>query len=70
MALIWEKSGDAFYARATERAGEVRFHLIVERSGYHWDWAVWRPGESKSEARHGRTVTSYAAKWDAPRAPE
>lgn len=43
MAVIWERREEAFLAVATGPAGEVRFYLIVEPIGDHWDWAVWCP---------------------------
>ena len=68
MSIVWEKDGEAFYATVTDEAGRPQLHLIVERDGSAWDWAVWRPGEDRAGARHGRTVTRHAAVWDAERA--
>ena len=68
MGIVWEKDGEAFYAMVTDEAGRPHLHLIVERDGHGWDWAVWRPGEDRASARHGHTVTRRAAMWDAERA--
>ena len=68
MALVWEKTGEAFYATVASPAGEPRFYLVVESLGAGWDWAVWRPGEGQSDARRGRAVTRHGAMWDAERA--
>jgi hypothetical protein len=65
MSLVWEKSGEAFYATVTDLAGLVRGHLIVEPGGIGCDWAVWRPGEHKASAKHGRAATLHGAMWDA-----
>jgi hypothetical protein len=43
VAVTWERRGEAFFAMATGSVGEIRFYLIVEPIGDHWDWAVWCP---------------------------
>jgi len=41
MAVIWERSGEAFYADI-DAADGTRHHLIVERMpAGGWDWSVW-----------------------------
>ena len=66
--VIWERSGEAYYATVAGPAGETLFHLIVESDGDRWDWAVWRPGEDRDQARHGRAVMLHGAMWDAEQA--
>jgi hypothetical protein len=58
MTVLWERSGEAYYATVTGPDGEVRFQMIVEPAGDRWDWAVWRAGEDQFVASHGvvRTV--------------
>jgi hypothetical protein len=68
MSIVWEKDGEAFCAAVTDEAGRPQLHLMVESEGHGWDWAVWRPGEDRASARHGRTTTRHAAMWDAERA--
>lgn len=53
MTLIWERSGNVYYATVRGPVGEARVHLVVESDGSRWDWTVWRPGEDLHEARHG-----------------
>ena len=51
--MIWERSGEAYYASVVGPDGAVQFHVIVEPTVTGWDWAIWRPGQSEREARHG-----------------
>jgi hypothetical protein len=66
--VIWERSGEAYYATIREPSGEISFHLIVESDGGRWDWAVWRPGEKPPGSRHGIADTVQDAMKDAERA--
>jgi hypothetical protein len=68
--MVWEKRGDTFFATATDAAGEPRYHLIVETGAADYDWAVWRSGQDRSVARHGRAATRHGAMWDAEQAVE
>jgi hypothetical protein len=69
MSLIWERSGQAYYAAVRDDlSGEVRFRLIVERSTSAWDWAAWRPGQDQSGARVGTTMTLHGAIREVERA--
>jgi hypothetical protein len=68
MTVIWEQSGEAYYATVTAPSGEVAFHLIVESVGGYWDWAVWRPDEGRNAARHGIAATVQEAMREAERA--
>jgi hypothetical protein len=68
MTLIWERSGDVYYATVRAPVGEARVHLVVESDGNRWDWTAWRPGEDLHEARRGVAGTVQEAMWDAERA--
>jgi hypothetical protein len=60
IAVIWERSGDVFYASVTTAAAEILFYLVVEPlPDQSWDWAVWRPGETT--ACSGITATIHSA---------
>jgi hypothetical protein len=65
--MMWEKSGEVYYGIVTDLAGVILWHLIVELDGAGYDWTVWRPGEDKATARHGRAATRHGAMWDAER---
>ena len=62
MPVVWEQSGDAFFATAeTTRNGE-RYYLVIDqlpRGG--WDWSVWRQGDSWRLARNGTADTAQEA---------
>jgi hypothetical protein len=65
-SIIWERSGEVFYATAEAPSGEIRFHLVVERlPDQRWDWVVWRPGEPAALARHGTATSAQAAMQEA-----
>jgi hypothetical protein len=68
VTVIWERSGEAYYATLTEPSDEIGFHLIVESDRDRWDWAVWRPGEKPQTSRHGVADTVQNAMQDAERA--
>lgn len=40
MRIVWERSGEGYYASVMGPSDEVRFHLTVEKYDDHWDWAV------------------------------
>jgi hypothetical protein len=66
MAIVWERSGDAFHAD-TEAADGSRYHLIVERlpDGGEWDWSVWRQNDGPRAAQHGTADTVQEAMREA-----
>jgi hypothetical protein len=60
--MIWEREADAYTATMETPAGEVSFHLTVERlSAQSWDWMVWQPGEPTTLARYGTAATAQEA---------
>jgi hypothetical protein len=65
MTVIWERSGEAYYATVMAPSGEVRFYLVVEGDGSRWDWTIWRPGEDHHTARHGVAATVQEAMREA-----
>jgi hypothetical protein len=65
MILIWERSGEAYYAAVAGPDDETRFHLVVESDGSRWDWTVWCPGEDEHTGRHGVAATIQDAMRDA-----
>jgi hypothetical protein len=66
MAVVWERSGEAFYADIDDADG-TRYHLIVESlPGGGWDWAVWRQTDGTRETHSGTAGTVQ----DAMRAAE
>jgi hypothetical protein len=65
VTVIWERSGQAYYATITGPVGEVRFHLVVEPNSERWDWVAWRPGETRRLARIGHAGTVQGAMSEA-----
>jgi signal transduction histidine kinase len=70
--VFWHKAETALFASVPAGPGLLRYRLIVEplprRNG--WDWAVWRPDDSREASRHGRAssvVSAMAAAEDAAR---
>jgi hypothetical protein len=67
MAVVWEQSGDAFFA--TVEQGVKRFHLSVdELPGGGWDWAVWVQRNGWRIVRNGTASTAQEAMQEAERA--
>jgi hypothetical protein len=61
MAVVWERSGEAFYADV-EAADGTRYYLIVERlPAGEWDWSVWRQGNDWRGAHSGTGRTAQEA---------
>ena len=57
MPVVWERSGEAFYADVEVADGSRRYYLIVERllqGG--WDWSVWRQRDGWRSASSGTAV--------------
>ena len=54
--MIWERSGNTYYAAIQGADAAIAFYLIVEPipSG-EWDWTAWRPGDDM--AAHGVAQT-------------
>ena len=69
MPVVWERSGEAFYATAdTTQSGE-RYYLIVEelpKGG--WDWSVWRQRDNWRVVRNGTAKAAQEAMWAAEEA--
>jgi hypothetical protein len=61
MAVVWERSGDGYYATVNGPSDEIQFHLTVEKYNDRWDWAMWRPGQDKHTAAHGLADTVHEA---------
>jgi hypothetical protein len=51
--VIWERSGDAYYAVVIGSDDKALIRLVVEPHGNQWDWVVWRPDQGPDKARHG-----------------
>jgi len=68
MSIVWERSGEGYYASVMGPSDEVRFHLTVEKYDDHWDWAVWRPGDNQRVAVNGIAETIQEAMRDAEQA--
>lgn len=68
--VVWERDGEARYARVESVAANAVAYLIVEPvpSGA-WDWQVWPHGAGAKAAVHGITLTRphamKAAEWAA-----
>jgi hypothetical protein len=61
MAVVWERSGEAFYADLDAEDG-TRYHLIVERlPGGEWDWSVWRRNDGTRGVHTGVADTVQEA---------
>ena len=63
--MIWERSGEAYYATVTGPDDEVLIRLIVEPHGDLWDWTVWRIEDDHYKARKGIASTARDAMRDA-----
>jgi hypothetical protein len=61
MAVVWERSGEAFYADVDAADGS-RYHLIVERlPGGGWDWSAWRQNDGARGVHNGVAGTAQEA---------
>jgi hypothetical protein len=69
--MVWERSGDAFYATVWDTDGKAVLRLIVEPlpEGM-WDWSVWVGGEPVEAAKRGVARTVQEAMRDAESASE
>jgi hypothetical protein len=68
MAVIWERSGEAFYADL-DAADGTRYHLIVEKLPRgEWDWSVWRQNDGSRGIHTGTAGTVQEAMQAAERA--
>jgi hypothetical protein len=63
--VIWERSGDAYYAVVIGSDDKALIRLVVEPHGNQWDWVVWRPDQGPDKARHGIAGTVQEAMRDA-----
>jgi hypothetical protein len=70
VGVIWELSGQVYFAAVTTPSGEVAFYLFIEPVRSRWHWAVWRPNEDEQAARHGLADTVHEAMLAAERALE
>ena len=70
MTVIWERSGNAYYAVIRDPADEVQFRMIVEPAGDGWDWSTWRPGSDQRVAGYGVAKTVQDAMREAEGAAE
>jgi hypothetical protein len=60
--MIWERSGEAYYAVGETHLGDSRFYLVVERlPGQAWDWSVYCAGVSPEMAMSGMADTVHSA---------
>jgi hypothetical protein len=61
MAIVWERSDEAFYADI-EAADGKRYYLIVESlAGGGWDWSVLRQRDDWRGVHHGTAGTAQEA---------
>ena len=61
MAIVWERSGGAFYADA-DAAGGDRYHLIVEDlPGGGWHWSVFLQTDGSRNVHSGTAGTAQEA---------
>jgi hypothetical protein len=62
MAVIWEKSGDAFYADV-EAADGSHIHMSVEElpRAAGWEWLVWHQRNGMRVMGHGVAGTAQDA---------
>jgi hypothetical protein len=68
MAVVWERSGEAFYADV-EAADGNRYYLIVEGlTAGEWDWSVWHQRNGWRGSRNGTARTAHEAMREAERA--
>ena len=68
MSVVWERSGESFYADA-ELASGAKIYVIVERlPDGGWDWAVWRSGDGWTVSHHGVADTAREGMRAAERA--
>ena len=68
MAVIWERSGEAFYADV-ETADGTCYYLIAERlPGGGWDWSAWSQRNGWRSEHHGAARTAQEAMREAEQA--
>jgi hypothetical protein len=52
--MVWERSGDTYYASPLGPNDEPLFHMIIEQlPDGMWDWTVWPPGGNPGQAMRG-----------------
>jgi hypothetical protein len=67
MPVVWEKSGEAFYATSERDQSGERYYLVVDvLPNGGWNWSVWRQGDDWRIAVNGTAPTAR----DAMRAAE
>jgi hypothetical protein len=60
--MIWEKSGDAYYAVVADIEGRPIARLIADPCpGGGWDWAAWSEGVKPANERSGTARTAQEA---------
>ena len=68
MIIVWEQSGEAFYATETSQSGEKHYLIVEKLPKGGWDWSVWRQRDSWRIARNGTANTAQEAMRAAERA--
>jgi hypothetical protein len=67
MAVVWERSGDAFFA--TVEHGADRYYLTAEElPGGGWDWSAWSQRNGWRSVRNGTADTAQEAMREAEHA--
>jgi hypothetical protein len=67
MAVVWERSGDAFFAIVDH--GTDRYYLTAEElSGGGWDWSAWSQRYGWRIVRNGIADTVQEAMRNAEQA--
>ena len=68
MAVVWERSGEAFYADVEAGDGN-RYYLVAERlPGGGWDWSAWAQRNDWRGLHHGTARTAREAMREAEQA--
>jgi hypothetical protein len=65
MTMIWERSGEAYYAAVAGPDGQLLVRLIVGPDKDRWRWIVWRTGEDRGNTHRGVADTVQDAMREA-----
>jgi hypothetical protein len=65
MSVVWESSGEAFYAHVEATDGTRNSPIVEPLPAGGWDWSVWRQGNGWRGAHSGTARTAQEAMREA-----